>query len=148
MCSSDLINLESLTSSNGQTLDACPGGCSAIVDSGTTLIVVPTDVYQQIFDMTNATKNGKLGVDTVPCDEVPTLPTIIFTINGTAFPLTGAQYTFKISTTSEDCLLGFGDGGAVTPDLPEYILGDVFMRAYYSVFDIENNRVGFAISVP
>jgi hypothetical protein len=37
------------------------------------------------------------------------------------------------------CLLGFGASNA-----PYWLLGDVFLRGYYSVHDMDNDRIGFA----
>lgn len=37
------------------------------------------------------------------------------------------------------CLLGFG-----ASDMPYWLLGDVFLRGYYSVHDMDNDRIGFA----
>ena len=40
---------------------------------------------------------------------------------------------------AEGCLLGFA-----ASDMPYWLLGDAFLRGYYSVHDMENNRIGFA----
>jgi hypothetical protein len=37
-------------------------------------------------------------------------------------------------------------GSTFPPTFNYMILGDVFMRKYYSYFDLINNRVGFAIA--
>lgn len=37
------------------------------------------------------------------------------------------------------CLLGFSGG-----DFPFWLLGDAFLRGYYTVHDMTNDRIGFA----
>lgn len=43
------------------------------------------------------------------------------------------------------CFGGFGVGDTYSwSEAPYWILGEVFIRQYYTEFDLENNRIGFA----
>eukprot|EP00798_Chlamydomonas_sp_ICE-L_P020800 gene20800-27633_t len=79
----------------------------------------------------------------VDCDTVPKLPQMSFTFGGRTFGLTPEQYILRISSDSGDqCVSGFM--GIDVPAGPLWILGDIFLGAYHTIFDYGGARVGFA----
>ncbi|CAG9321483.1 unnamed protein product [Blepharisma stoltei] len=112
-------------------------GLQGIVDTGTSLIVARNEIidYWRL----------KIGDIKSDCSNINSLPTISFTINGINYPLTPQQYVLQITSQNQtECI-----GGFEGIDFPSYlshdfILGDVFIRAYYTLFDIAGARVGFA----
>jgi len=106
----------------------------AIVDSGTSLIVGPEEWFLEI------TLNFPLHLDCTNVEQYPS-----FWVN-----LGGIQYevppTYYIIQDGGSCLLGIRG-----MSLPSYfgntiILGDVFIRRWYTHFDFGGQQVGFALS--
>jgi phytepsin len=80
---------------------------------------------------------------TVDCSTVDSLPDITFVLNGKEFVLTPKEYIIRVDQLGQEtCLSGFM--GIDLPYKNFYILGDVFLRTYYTVFDFVNKQVGFA----
>lgn len=134
----DLLSI-SMTNSNG----SIPTEVStSIVDTGTTYIKGPSHAVASLAELVNATfYSSKGGWESYILDCNATGPDITLTLNGTNLTLTKEDYTLRTGTR---CLLGF-EGGMETM----WVLGDVLMRKFYTVFDLTTTsapRVGFALA--
>ena len=133
--------------STGVCRDRENGRCTAIVDTGTYLIYGPQDQV-----------NNQLGkVMVSQCDDVKILPDIIFQLYAgdeiapAKLTLHPHDYTLEFRSDSEctgtacssECVLGIGPD-----DDTGWTLGQVFLRSFYTVFDRDNDRIGFTRANP
>ncbi|GAB1867670.1 Lysosomal aspartic protease [Camponotus japonicus] len=110
----------------------------AIADTGTSLLVVPSEIYDAINKHIHAGTDGS-----VDCSKIDGLPVIGFNISGVILSLTPHEYIIQdVKYGFRTCTSGF----EVLYNLPYVTLGDVFLNRYYTQFDMGNNRVGFARS--
>jgi len=105
---------------------------TGIVDSGTSLIAGTPSWVGPILEALPYP---------IVCSDIPSYPNITVVLNNQNFVLPPQNYILNVDG---ECLLGI-----MSINLPpEYgnfmILGDVFIRAYYTEFDIGNKRLGFA----
>jgi len=122
-------------------------GCLAIIDTGTSLIVGPPAVVGGVVK--------KVGVNP-DCSNLKTAPEVHFGFgNKKPMTLAAADLTLQIESWSAlSCKSAISAASSRIPmqfphhkGMPVVILGDAFLRHYYSVFDNDNKKkpkVGFA----
>jgi len=118
------------------------GPTDAIVDSGTSLIAGPTADISAIASHIGA-KRTITGQYTIDCDKVDDIPEIGWTLDGTEYTVPGKKLVLE---SAGMCILAMMGMNFPSPG-PKWILGDVFMREYYTVFDYDGGRIGLAESV-
>lgn len=124
----------------GEYIDLDPVG--AAIDTGSSLLIAPTTVADLINHELGAKKNWA-GQYTLDCSAVPSLPEFCFVFAGKDFCLTAEDYVLQVQ---DQCISGFMGMDIPEPAGPLWIVGDVFLRKFYSVYDLGNNRVGLAKS--
>ncbi|KAF9871875.1 alpha-l-rhamnosidase [Colletotrichum karsti] len=139
---------ETLASSKWNTAVAKPAGflnstTPTIVDSGTTLMYVPSDIAEAYANsIPGAFLEIFSGAYYAPCNA--TLPDFGIVINGHTFYANKDDLLFTSDPTDNGdgttvCLLGVTDGGE-----GPYILGDTMMNSLVTVFDVGAGMMRFA----
>lgn len=124
----------------------CKDGCVAFVDSGTSLIGIPGTLYLKfLYDVASyAQKKGcycgfvQYGFQCFLCGP-DKFPPMRIGIGGKHFyVLDGSDYTLCVGMT---CIVLVQPSGQQM-----WVLGDVFMKKFYSLYDVEKKQLGFACS--
>jgi len=124
----------------GESIKACNFllGCYMVVDTGTSVLAGPVAAVNKLI--------APIGNVSADCSNVHTLPTVTFSIGGKDFDLEPEFYVIRATDENGavQCQLGIE---GVNAGVPIWILGDPFLRKFYTVWDAEANRVGFATAV-
>lgn len=111
------------------------GTISGIIDTGTTLLIAPPALATAIHTpLTGAQSDGQ-GSFSIPCS---TTAQISLTFGGRPFFIDPRDYVGSV-ISGNNCLsriTGQDIGGKL-------LIGDVFLKNTYTVFDFDNNEIGF-----
>jgi cathepsin D len=116
------------------------GTLSAIIDTGTSVIAGPKHIIDK---MTAAFGPGK--EKQVDCSTLDKLPDLMFQFGADKYVLKPVDYILQVAEGSKTvCIVGL-IGLDLPPQLGEaFIVGDSFIKTYYTHFDVANSQVGFA----
>lgn len=112
----------------------------AILDTGTSLNVLPSGIAE-LLNAEIGAKKGYGGQYTIDCAKRDSLPDITFSLAGSKYSLPASDYILEVSGS---CISTFQGMDFPEPVGPLVILGDAFLRRYYSVYDLGKGAVGLA----
>uniref|UniRef100_H0XRW8 Peptidase A1 domain-containing protein n=1 Tax=Otolemur garnettii TaxID=30611 RepID=H0XRW8_OTOGA len=126
------------------TIIACHDGCQAILDTGNSLLNGPNEDVLNIQNIIHAQHSFK-DMYIIDCNATTHLPDVVFVIGGINYPVPARSYIRKEAFGT--CVSSFTSFPDKTLGSKTWILGDVFLRLYFSVYDRANNRIGLAPAV-
>ena len=141
---------------NDEPLNICRNtddSCKLVVDTGTSIITGPTEDLKLVLENININD----------CDDLSNLPTIKINIDGMMYPLNADEFILKSQNPLRksilekkrmlnsdfidkiSCKKAFIPLDVDSPRGPLWVLGDIFLRKYFVVFDRDEQRIGIAL---
>ncbi|KAI0032960.1 acid protease [Vararia minispora EC-137] len=113
------------------------GGRSAIIDTGTTLIVGDSQSIASAYSSISSAQDNGDGTYSIDCSASPD---ITLTFSGQEFSIDPS--TFILANGDGTCIGGLSYDDRIASEF--WIVGDVFLQNVYTHFDVGNGQVGFA----
>lgn len=123
---------------NGKWCDLI--GKTAIIDTGTSFMLLPPSDAKQLHSQIPGSQ-GDSETFNIPCaSQTP----VQLVFSGVPYPISPADYVGDpITDGSSTCTSNIVGRRPFGPDT-QWLVGDVFLKNVYSVFDYDEKRVGFA----
>jgi hypothetical protein len=146
----------SVTDSSGTTpLDSSDFPLPAVLDSGTTMTIIPGDLYSELANYFKAVSNPTYGT-LVSCNIGSVNGSLDYGFGGSGGPIISVSFSELALPAFDDQgnPLTFEDGsaacnfglGPATHGEP-ILLGDTFLRSAYVVYDLDSQQIGIAPTV-
>lgn len=116
---------------------------AAVVDTGTTVLLLDAVNAEKINSQIGALYDSESGAYILNCNSISTLPPLVFYFSDTSQPLvlSGNQLAFIDSKGGVCYSIAQSLGGL---GINKIIIGAWFLKSFYTVFDYENSKIGFA----
>ncbi len=125
---------------DGEAMNACGfDQCKLAIDTGTSMITGPQAHIHRLLE--------KIGYVDPSCGNVDSLPPISIDIEGTLYTMQPDDYIMRtpdVFTGDLQCMAAFMVLDVPPPRGPLWVLGDPFLRSFYTVYDRANMKVGIA----
>ncbi|PBP22252.1 eukaryotic aspartyl protease [Diplocarpon rosae] len=109
-------------------------GRSAFIDTGTSFIFCPSEDAEIFHALVPGAESKENGIYTVPCD---TSTLLTFTFGDRTYSVEPEDW---ISPEDAGVCLSYVYGEAIIPG--NWLLGDTFLKNVYSLFDVDQNKIG------
>lgn len=130
----------------GSKLDI-PTTMTSIFDTGSSLAVFALAMAKTINQKLGIPPLSTQGWYGMPCldGKIPNgLPDLIMIFGGVRLKFTASDYIYLQGNTNNAIFCISGIIGNSKLDQDESIIGNIFLRRYYTVFDMKNRKLGFA----
>lgn len=145
------VGVDNVTIGN-TVIDVCAtGNCSAIVDTGSSLLGVPRATMKSIFKETLRIVPGARSVEGIDCRNVPGTPIVFHMAGGFEITLGADGYSRPGPGTMRR-----PDGDQIVcqsivlpvdiMETPVFVFGEPVLQRYYTSFDADQRRIGFALA--